>query len=298
MLHAAPAIPRLGVPAYNWWNEGLHGVARAGIATVFPQAIGLAPCGIPRACTRWQSPLPTRPAPSTTSTRAKATGACTRAHPLGSQHQYLSRPSLGTRARDLRRMSVPHRAVGGGLLPRFAGRSSSLPEGGGDAQAFRGPQRSRGLRHGFNARSAKRTCANLPARVPCLHHGSQAESIMGAYNRTNGEPCCGSPTLLRRILRENGDFRGYVVSDCWAIQDFHQSHRVTNSFAESAALAVHSGCDLNCGCAYGHIPGLWRPGSCARRISTPACAGCFARACAWVCLIRPSACPTRPLLTR
>ena len=77
---------------------------------------------------------------------------------------------------------------------------------------------------------------------------------MAAYNRVNGEPCSGSDTLLRRILRDEWSFDGFVVSDCWAIKDFHEGHKVTASWEESAAMAVKAGCDLNCGCAYEHIP--------------------------------------------
>ena len=78
------------------------------------------------------------------------------------------------------------------------------------------------------------------------------EGFMGAYNRTNGEPCCGSPSL-QKILRGDWGFQGYFVSDCWAIKDFHEHHMVTSTPAESAALALNNGCDLNCGNTYLHI---------------------------------------------
>jgi beta-glucosidase len=256
MLHAAPAIPRLGVPAYNWWNEGLHGVARAGIATVFPQAIGLAAMWDPA--------------------RLHAVAVAIADEARAKHHEYARKGDRGLYKgltlwapninifRDPRwgrghetygecpfltaRLAVAYCRGLQGDHPRYL-KVVATPK---HFAVHSGPE---GLRHGFNAQVSQKDLREtyLPAFHACITE-AKAESIMGAYNRTNGEPCCGSPTLLRRILREEWGFRGYVVSDCWAIQDFHQSHRVTNSFAESAALAVHSGCDLNCGCAYGHIP--------------------------------------------
>ncbi len=92
----------------------------------------------------------------------------------------------------------------------------------------------------------------LPAFEALVKDGN-VESVMGAYNRTNGEPCCGSKTLLKDILRDEWGFKGHVVSDCWAIRDFHEEHHVTQTPEESAALALKNGCDLNCGCTYEHL---------------------------------------------
>src|SRR4029078_2481712 len=112
-----------------------------------------------------------------------------------------------------------------------------------------------GLRHSFDAVVHEKDLREtyLPAFEACITE-AKAESIMAAYNRTNGEPCSGSPTLLGKILRGERGFGGYVVSDCWAIKDFHENHKVTKSWEESAAMAVKAGCDLNCGCTYEHIP--------------------------------------------
>ena len=106
-------------------------------------------------------------------------------------------------------------------------------------------------RHHFDARVSERDLREtyLPAFEACVKEGDAA-SVMGAYNRTNGEPCCGSPTLLERILRQEWGFDGYVVSDCWAINDLFGGHGVVETPAEAAALAVNAGCDLECGCAY------------------------------------------------
>ena len=104
------------------------------------------------------------------------------------------------------------------------------------------------LRHSFDAKVSEKDLYEtyLPA-FKALVKEANVESVMGAYNRTNGEPCCGSKTLLKDILRDSWGFDGHVVSDCWAIKDFHEYHKVTNGPVESVALAVENGCDLNCG---------------------------------------------------
>ncbi|HOK05275.1 MAG TPA: glycoside hydrolase family 3 C-terminal domain-containing protein, partial [Victivallales bacterium] len=106
------------------------------------------------------------------------------------------------------------------------------------------------LRHSFNAVVSQKDLYEtyLPAFKALVDEG--VEAVMGAYNRTNGEPCCGSKTLLIEILREKWGFKGHVVSDCWAIRDFHEHHKVTANGIESAAMAIKNGCDLNCGCVF------------------------------------------------
>jgi len=256
MLHEAPAIERLGIPAYNWWNEGLHGVARAGVATVFPQAIGLAAMwnverlhevavaisdearakhheflrhgdhGMYKGLTFW--------APNINIFRDPRWG---RGHETYGECPYLTtrlgvafcRGLQGNDPKYLKVVATPkHYAVHSG------------PEG---------------LRHSFDAVVSEKDLREtyLPAFEACITE-ARAESIMAAYNRTNGEPCSGSPTLLGKILRGEWKFGGFVVSDCWAIKDFHEHHKVTQTWEQSAAMAVKAGCDLNCGCTYEHIP--------------------------------------------
>jgi beta-glucosidase len=256
MLHEAPAIPRLGIPAYNWWSEGLHGVARAGIATVFPQAIGMA--------AMWNAPLLHRIAVAISDeARAK-------------HHEFLRQGDHGLYKgltvwspninifRDPRwgrghetygecpyltaRLGVAFCKGLQGDDPRYL-KTVATPK---HYAVHSGPE---GLRHSFDAVVSEKDLREtyLPAFEACITE-AKADSIMAAYNRTNGEPCSGSKTLLQKILREEWGFGGFVVSDCWAIKDFHESHKVTASWEESAAMAVKAGCDLNCGCTYGHIP--------------------------------------------
>jgi beta-glucosidase len=255
MVHAAPAIERLGIPQYNWWNECLHGVARAGIATVFPQAIGLAATwnvdlvhciavaisdearvkhheavrqgvrDIYKGLTFWS--------PNINIFRDPRWG---RGQETYGEDPYLTarlgvafvRGLQGDDARYLKLVATPK---------HFAVHS--------------GPEAER---HRFDARVDERDLREtyLPAFEACVKEG-QAVSIMGAYNRTNGEPCCASPTLLGKILRQEWGFDGYVVSDCWAIGDIYKHHKVVATVEEAAALAVQAGCDLNCGEAFGAL---------------------------------------------
>jgi beta-glucosidase len=256
MLHEAPAIARLGIPAYNWWNECLHGVARAGIATVFPQAIGLAAMWNVRRMHEIATAIADE-------ARAK-------------YHEYLRHDDHGMYkgltfwAPNINIFRDPRWGRGHetyGECPYLTGRLGvAFCKGlqGEDPRYLKvvatpkhyavhsGPE---GLRHSFNAEASVKDLREtyLPAFHECVTEAGAA-SVMAAYNRTNGEPCSGSPTLLEQILRREWGFAGYVVSDCWAIKDFHESHKVTASWEESAAVAVKAGCDLNCGCAYQHIP--------------------------------------------
>jgi beta-glucosidase len=256
MLHEAPAIARLGIPAYNWWSEGLHGVARAGTATVFPQAIGLA--------ASFDVALMSQVAVAISDeARAKH-----HAYAAEGDHGYYKgltywSPNINI-FRDPRwgrghetygecpfltaRMGVAF--VKG--LQGDDGRYLKLVATAKHLAVHSGPE---GLRHGFDARVSDKDL--FETYLPAFHAlvaEADVESVMTAYNRVNGEAASASPTLLRRILREAWGFSGYVVSDCWAIRDIHEQHRLTPGPVESAAAAVKAGCDLNCGCTYEHLP--------------------------------------------
>ena len=256
MLHDSPAIERLNIPAYNWWNECLHGVARAGIATVFPQAIGLA--------ATFDLPLVERVA------RCISDEARAKHHEFARQGDRGMYKGLTFWTPNINIFRDPRWGRGHetyGECPYLTGRlgvAFCKALQGEDPKFLKlvatpkhfavhsGPEE---LRHSFNAIASPKDMREtyLPAFHECVVE-ARAQSIMPAYNRTNGEPCCASKTLLQEILREEWHFEGYVVSDCWAVRDFHENHHVTQTAAESAALAVRSGCDLNCGCTYEHIP--------------------------------------------
>jgi beta-glucosidase len=256
LLHDAPAIERLGIPAHNYWNEGLHGVARAGIATVFPQAIGLA--------ASWNVSLLSQVA-VVISDEARA-----KHHEYQRQGDFGIFKGLTCWSPNINIFRDPRWGRGHetyGECPYLTGRLGVAFVQGlqGDHPRYlklvatpkhfavhSGPE---ALRHGFDAQVSVKDLREtyLPAFFDCVVEGG-AHSVMAAYNRVNGEPCCASDTLLRQILREEWQFQGFLVSDCWAIRDFHEHHHVTFTPEESAALALRAGCDLNCGCSYEHLP--------------------------------------------
>lgn len=254
-LYQAPAIERLGVRSYNWWNEALHGVARAGTATVFPQAVGMAATfdedlmeqvgdavatearakynmqqkygdtDIYKGLTFW--------APNVNIFRDPRWG---RGHETFGEDPYLT-SRLGVRyIEGLQGHDEDHLKVAA-CAKHFAVHS--------------GPE---AVRHEFNAVASEQDIREtyLPAFEACVKE-AKVETVMGAYNRTNGEPCCGSKTLLQDILRDEWGFEGHVTSDCWAIKDFHEGHHVTSTPMESVALAMNNGCDLNCGNLFIHL---------------------------------------------
>ncbi|MGD8623938.1 MAG: glycoside hydrolase family 3 C-terminal domain-containing protein [Anaerolineae bacterium] len=258
MVFDAPAIERLGVPAYNWWNECLHGVGRAGVATVFPQAIGLA--------ATWNAERMGQVAVAISDEgRAKHHEALRR----GIQQIYTGLTFWSPNINIFRDPRWGRGQETYGEDPYLTAQMGTVfVKGlqGGDARYLKlvatpkhyavhsGPERDR---HHFDAVVGARDLREtyLPAFEACVKEGG-AVSVMGAYNRVNGEPACASPTLLQQILREEWGFGGpegedgYIVSDCWAIRDIYAHHQVVATPEEAAALAVGNGCDLNCGSTY------------------------------------------------
>jgi beta-glucosidase len=254
MLHESPAVERLGIPEYNWWNECLHGVARAGFATVFPQAIGLA--------ATFDTDLVFRVATAISDeARAKHHTATT----AGNRGKYkgltfwtpniniFRDPRWGRGQETYGEDPFLTSEIGVAFVKGLQGEDPKYLKLAACAKHYAvhsGPEKDR---HHFNAEVSLKDLHEtyLPAFKALVDVG--VESVMGAYNRTLGEPCCGSQLLLVDILRNAWKFEGHVVSDCWAIKDFHEYHKVTSRPEESVALAVNHGCDLNCGCTYEYL---------------------------------------------
>jgi len=251
LKYDAPAIERLGIPEYNWWNEALHGAARSGTATVFPQAIAMAASfntelleevagvishevrakyneykktgktEIYEGLTCWS--------PNINIFRDPRWG---RGHETYGEDPYLT-AVMGT--------AFVRGMQGNGKYRKIDATLKHLA-------VHSGPE---SIRHGFNVEINEKDLYEtyLWAFKYCIEN-AKPSAVMGAYNAVNGEPCCASRTLLQDILRGEFGFDGYVVSDCGAICDINNHHKVTENEAESAALAVNNGCDLNCGTAY------------------------------------------------
>jgi len=257
MNHPAQGVPRLNIPGYNYWSEALHGVARNGRATVFPQAIGMA--------ATWDKDLIHAVASAISDEgRAKYHAALRR---NGYTDQYQGLTFWSPNVNIFRDPRWGRGQETWGEDPFFTGEMASAFVRGlqGDHPKYlkaaacakhfavhSGPEKDR---HTFNAIVTRRELYDtyLPAFKKLVTE-AKVESVMGAYNRTLDEVCNGSKLLLEDILRGEWNFQGHVVSDCWALSDFHLHHKVTNDAAETVALALHRGCDLGCDHVFSEIP--------------------------------------------
>jgi beta-glucosidase len=255
MMNAAPAIDRFGIPEYNWWNECLHGVARSGLATVFPQAIGLG--------ATWDEELMLKIS-TAISDEARA-----KHHDFVRKGKRYIYQGLTFWSPNINIFRDPRWGRGQetyGEDPFLTGRLAvQFIKGlqGDDPKYFKtiatvkhfavhsGPEKER---HHFDAVINERDFREtyLPQFEMGIKEG-KAYSVMCAYNRLDSEACCGSKRLLVNILRNEWDFKGYVVSDCGAIGDIYQHHKIVQTPEEAAALAVKSGCDLECATTYEHL---------------------------------------------
>lgn len=276
LRYDAPAIPRLGIPAYNWWNEALHGVARAGTATVFPQAIGLAAI--------FDEDFHQQVA-EVISTEGRAKYNAQSAHGDRDIYKGLTMWSPNINIFRDPRWGRGHETYGEDpyLTSRLGVRFIEGLQGKGKymkiaacAKHFAVHSGPEELRHEFDAIATPKdmTETYLPAFEAAVKE-AKVESVMGAYNRTNGEPCCGSKALLVDTLKEKWGFEGHIVSDCWAIRDFHTRHMVTSTAPESAALALKNGCDINCGNTYLHMMQAYQEGLVTEEDITAACENAF-----------------------
>jgi beta-glucosidase len=253
MLHSAPAIPRLNIPAYNWWNEALHGVARAGVATMFPQAIALAATFDTQLVQKVADVVSTEGRAKFSAQQEEGDRDIYKGITFWSPNINIFRdPRWGRGHETYGEDPYLTSQLGLAFIKGLQGPERDSLKTAACAKHFAvhsGPENDR---HHFNAVVDKYDLWNtyLAAFEVAVKEG-QVEAVMGAYNRTLGEPCCGSKLLLHDILRDKWGFDGHVVSDCWAIRNFHETHHVTESPVESVALAVKNGCDVNCGNLFG-----------------------------------------------
>jgi beta-glucosidase len=262
MLDQSPAIARLGIPAYSWWNEALHGVGRSAPATVFPQAIGLG--------ATFDDDLALREATAISDeARAVYNAAIAKNHYVKyggltfwtpninifrdprwgrGQETYGEDPTLTSR------LGVAFVKGLQGTDPKYLKVAACAKH----YAVHSGPER---LRHEFNTEASPQDLREtyLPA-FKALVKDANVEAVMCAYNSTNGEPCCGNEFLLGQVLRKEWSFRGHVVSDCGALDDLYQGHKTVKTKTEAAALALSRGVDLNCGDTYTKLPDAVRQG--------------------------------------
>jgi len=254
LMYNSPAIPRLDIPAYNWWSEALHGVGRSGVATVFPQAIGLGSTFDPNLALRVSTAI-------SDEARAMFNAAVSR----GNYQKYggltfwtpniniFRDPRWGRGQETYGEDPFLTSQMGVAFVKGLQGDNPKYLKVAACAKHFAvhsGPER---LRHVFNAVASPKDLweTYLPAFKSLVDNG--VEAVMCAYNSTNGQPCCGNNFLIDTVLRKAWGFKGHVVSDCWAITDFYEGHKVVANRAEAAAMALKTGVNLNCG---NEFPGL------------------------------------------
>ena len=251
MMNATPAVPRLNIPPYDWWNESLHGVARSGVATVFPQAIGLGATFDEELIFRISSAI---------SDEARAMYNAAMEKDYHKRYGGLTfwtpninifrDPRWGRGQETYGEDPYLTARLGTAYVKGLQGNDPVYLKAAACAKHYAvhsGPER---LRHEFDAITSAKDLHEtyLPAFKALVDAG--VEAVMCAYNRTNGEPCCSSNTLLTDILRNQWGFKGHIVSDCGAVADLYTGHKVVGTEAEAAALAVKSGVGLDCGTEY------------------------------------------------
>jgi beta-glucosidase len=249
LTYDAAPIERLGIPEYNWWSEALHGVARSGRATVFPQPIGMG--------ATFDRDLIYRVF-SAVSDEGRAKFAI--AQELGNYAQYAGLtfwtpnvnifrdPRWGRGMETYGEDPYLTAQLGMEVVKGLQGDHSKYLKSGACAKHYAVHSGPEALRHEFDAIVSLKDLHEtyLPA-FKALVTEANVESVMGAYNRVLGEPACASDLLYQEILMDSWNFQGHFLSDCWAIRDFHTGHMVTGDVAESAAMALNKGVSLNCG---------------------------------------------------
>ncbi len=252
MVYNAPAIKRLGIPEYNWWNECLHGVARAGKATVFPQSIGLAAMFDTAQMFRIAGIIADEARAKYNEFQQKGKRGIYQGLTFWSPNINIFRdPRWGRGQETYGEDPYLTGQMGVAFIKGLQGDDKRYLKLVATAKHYVVHSGPEPIRHEFNAVISERDFRDtyFPAFRASVTEGN-VYSVMCAYNRYMGKPCCGSDQILNGILRNELGFNGYVVSDCWAVMDFYQEHRVVKTQEEAAALAVRSGTDLNCGVSF------------------------------------------------
>ncbi|MEI6276559.1 MAG: glycoside hydrolase family 3 N-terminal domain-containing protein [Prolixibacteraceae bacterium] len=261
MVDAAAELPQLNVPQYGWWSEALHGVARAGKATIFPQAIGMAATFDPDLIHEVSSAI-------SDEGRAMYNAAVKRGFHTICQGLTFWSPNVNI-FRDPR-WGRGHETygedpfltgtIGTAFVKGMQGDDPKYLKTSACAKHFAVHSGPEGLRHEFNAVVSDKDLYEtyLPAFKALVD--ANVESVMCAYNRTDDEPCCGSNRLLTRILRNDWGFKGHVVSDCGALANIHGDHHFTATAEQTVALAIQNQVNLNCGDTYKAIPSAVKQG--------------------------------------
>lgn len=261
MLYNSKAIERLGIPEYNWWNEALHGVARNGKATVFPQAIGLAATFDPELIETVANAISDEArAKYNASIKAGIRGQYSGLTFWSPNVNIFRDPRWGRGQETYGEDPFLSGTIGRAFVRGMQGYDSKYLKTAACAKHFvvhSGPEK---IRHSFDATVNERDFRDTYLPAFRMLVDENVEAIMCAYNRTNTEPCCGSKYLLNDILRKEFKFKGHIVTDCWALADFINGHKIAKDEVEAATMAIKAGVNLNCGYVYRFIPDAVKQG--------------------------------------
>ena len=286
LRYDAPAIERLHIPAYNWWNEALHGVARAGTATVFPVAIAMAATFDQELMKKVGDVIATEGRAKHHAYAKDGDRGIYKGLTFWSPNINLFRdPRWGRGHETFGEDPYLTGRLGVSFIKGLQGDDENFLKSAACVKHLAAHSGPEVLRHEMNVIVSQKDLweSYLPAFEACVKE-AQVEGTMGGYNRCNGEPCCGSYYLMKEVLRGKWGFEGYFASDCWALRDFHEHHGVTKTPTESAALALHTGCDINCGSMYLYLLKALQEGliteeeittACERAYTTRYLLGCF-----------------------
>ncbi len=250
LLYNSPAIERLGIKEYNWWNEGAHGVARAGTATVFPHTIAMAASFDPELIKKIGDVISTEGRAKYNKHVKYGDYDIFKGLTFWAPNINIFRdPRWGRGQETFGEDPFLSSALGSAFIKGVQGDGEFL-KAAACSKHFAGHSGPENARHGFDAKISLHDLYEtyLPAFEKTVQSG--VAGVMGAYNRTNGEPCCAHSYLLVDLLRNKWNFDGYVVSDCGALRDIWENHKFTETPAEAAAVALKNTCDLNCGQTY------------------------------------------------
>lgn len=256
LKHTAKAIPKLKIKKYNWWNESLHGVARAGVATVFPQAIAMAATFSDEMIFEVAQVIATEARAKYNESQKNNDFGIYKGLTMWSPNINIYRdPRWGRGHETYGEDPYLTSRLGVAFIKGLQGDDEKYLKASACAKHFAVHSGPEAKRHSFNALASKKDLFEtyLPAFEKAVCEG-KVSGVMGAYNRTNSEPCCASTTLMQKLLREHWGFNGYYVSDCGALLDIVFNHKITKNPYKGAAMALKAGCDLECGILYTSLP--------------------------------------------
>lgn len=252
LMHKSKGIKRISVKPYNWWNESLHGVARAGIATVFPQAIAMAATFDPHLVNEVAQVISTEARAKYNESQQNKDYGIYKGLTMWSPNINIFRdPRWGRGQETYGEDPYLTSLLGNAYIKGLQGDDPKYIKTAACAKHFAVHSGPEALRHSFNAVVSKKDLfETYLSAFKSAVRDAEVCGVMGAYNRVNGEACCASDILIQKLLRKSWEFEGYYVSDCSALRDIKHNHKMTSCSVKAVSMALNAGCNLECGSCY------------------------------------------------